>query len=194
MSFYKQAAGVCVFVAAFSASAALAIFYGFISVPQFGAVERPAIARLAHVDGDNNNTSAASEVPLAARFVTLDFERRRSYTTLELTREQHQPAPGKLRVWTYFFTPEGAQRGEVWTAAPVELTRPFAAAGTIRLDTEAACSFCDDAQAPRSGYYARVFVTTDARPPFNRRADNFDFDIRTASAVVVQAASSSRPR
>jgi hypothetical protein len=185
MSFLKQVAGACVFVVAFGASAALAIFYGFISVPQFDGVEMPAVVGV---------EPATVEVPLSARFVMLDFEHRKSYTTLELARNPHQPAPDKLHVWTYFFTPEGAARREIWSAAPVELTRPFDASDTARLHVEAACTFCNDSQAPRSGYYARVYLTTDARPPINPGANDFDFDIMTATHVLVQAATAAERR
>jgi len=189
-NFLKHMAGVCIFVVAFATAVALARFYGLLSapVPWLGQAEMPEI-RAALPDGlDGPNAPDAVEVPVAARFVTLDFERRRSYTTLKLMRDRHQAAPERLRVWTYFFTPEGAARREVWTAGPVELTRPFDAGETVTLNAEAACDFVDDPHAPRQGYYARVYITTDARAPVNLRAGDFDYDIKTASPVVVQAA------
>ncbi|HEV2706305.1 MAG TPA: hypothetical protein VGV59_10300 [Pyrinomonadaceae bacterium] len=191
MNFFKQVAGICVFVVAFTAAVALARFYGLLSAPVLwlDEVRTPEIARVAPARG---GAREAFEVPLAARFVTLDFERRRSYTTLELDGEVWRDAPDKLRVWTYFFTPEGAARGEVWAAEPVELTRLSGGSDIFKLNAEAACSFCDDADAPPSGYYARVYVTTDSRPPVNLHAGNFDFDIKTASPVLVQATTARR--
>lgn len=134
--------------------------------------------------------TAPPETPvhIKARLVTLDFERRNSYTTLVLERDRQQPAPEKLWVRTYFFTPDSATTSKLWTSDPVEIRQPFATGDKVTINAVAACFWCDDGGASMSGYYARVYLSTASPEAASVREEQLSYDITTAIPVVVEAA------
>jgi hypothetical protein len=124
------------------------------------------------------------------QLVSLDREHRRSYTRLKLWLT-HYPAPDKIWVSTYFFTPDDATR-RIWWSAPVELRHPFADNNVVTLNVATPCDWCGDAYAPRSGIFARVRISTDEEVTPLPEYDHF-FDITTAVPVVVQFEPHARP-
>ncbi len=117
------------------------------------------------------------------RQVSLDFIKGESHTTLTLKREAGESAPEKLRVTTIFFSPEYPARGS-WTSR-TEILRPFASGDQIEVTATSDCEWCVPFDTPRSGYFARVYVSTEdddnSYPPDGQSSR----DITTAVPVVV---------
>ncbi len=128
---------------------------------------------------------AAPPVLHKAKLITLDAARRESYTTLELECAPHAAAPEKLWVWTCFFVPS-AGAGRCWSSQPVEVLRPFASGNRATVTIQAPSAWYGEAGAPVNGFHALVRVSTlsaeDARVPVAA----LNFDITTATPVVVQ--------
>ncbi|MFL6229083.1 MAG: hypothetical protein ACJ741_09910 [Pyrinomonadaceae bacterium] len=134
--------------------------------------------------------SLSRDLDTDVQLVSLDRENRRSYTRLSLWLRFYR-APERLWVRTYFFTPDDPAR-RVWSSAPVELRQPFADGSAMTLNVAADCEWCGNANAPRSGFFARVQVSTDSESSSLPEYDQF-FDIRTAAPVVVQFEPHARP-
>jgi hypothetical protein len=114
--------------------------------------------------------------------VSLDFVNKKSYTVLTLKHQPGQPAPEKLRVTTFFFSPD--YPGGVWTSK-AEIPQPFAQSDETDLVATAFCGLSLHSDTPRAGYFARVYVSTaDADNSYPPDAQ-FSRDIRTAFPVVV---------
>ena len=124
-------------------------------------------------------------VSYKVKLVSIDFSSRKTYTTLALTKEFNRPAPDRAWVWTYFFSPD--RPGVRWSSAPVEIQQPFAKGETATITATGSCDWCDDVRAPRTGYYARVNVSTQFRDAAHLREDQMKDDITTAMPVLVQA-------
>jgi hypothetical protein len=122
------------------------------------------------------------------RLVSLDFINKESYTALVLKREAGQPAPEKLWVTTVLFSPS-RPTGKV-LMSNVGILKPFAHGDVLEYVATSPCDWCEYANIPKAGYFARVYVSADyadsSYPP-DLDAD-FDPDITTAIPVVVQAA------
>ncbi|MDT7604691.1 MAG: hypothetical protein QOF61_2688, partial [Acidobacteriota bacterium] len=116
------------------------------------------------------------------QLVSLDRENRLSYTRLKLW-VRHYPAPERLWVKTYFFTPDDPSR-RVWSSAPVELREPFFDGNAATVNVAATCDWCGNTDTPTGGFFARVQVSTDAEATSLPSYDQF-FDITTAAPVVV---------
>jgi hypothetical protein len=117
------------------------------------------------------------------RQVSLDFINGKSHTTLTLKREAGQFAPEKLWVTTFFFSPEYPERGS-WTSRR-EIRHPFADDDQVEVNATSDCESCVPFDTPKSGYFARVYVSTkdddDSYPPDEQSSR----DITTAVPVVV---------
>lgn len=117
--------------------------------------------------------------------VTLDRENARSYTRLDLHVVRRLGVPEKLWVRTFFFSPDDPAR-RVWVGDAIQIDRPFDEQGDASMTVAAPCAWCDDADAPRGGYFARVQISDDRdRTPLPDGA--LFHDIRTAAPVVVHA-------
>ncbi|HLL75976.1 MAG TPA: hypothetical protein VK421_12030 [Pyrinomonadaceae bacterium] len=117
--------------------------------------------------------------------VTLDRESGRSYTRLNLRVGRPSRAPEKLWVRTFFFSPDDPA-GRVWGGDAIEIDRPFDEYGGAGVTVAAPCVWCDDEDAPRGGYFARVQVSDgyeETPLPYGSRFR----DIWTAAPVVVHA-------
>jgi hypothetical protein len=115
--------------------------------------------------------------------VSLDFINQKSYTELTLKRQPDQPAPEKLWVTTYYFSPDRAS-GRRWTSQ-TEISRPFAKGDQIELVTTASCDLCSSSDTPRVGYFARVYISTEYADNYYPPDARFNHDITTAMPVVV---------
>lgn len=117
------------------------------------------------------------------RQVSLDFIKGESHTTLTLKREAGEFAPEKLRVTTIFFSPEYPERGS-WTSR-AEILRPFASGDQIEVTATSDCEWCVPFDTPKSGYFARVYVSTEEDDNASLSNEQFSRDITTAVPVVV---------
>jgi hypothetical protein len=116
--------------------------------------------------------------------VSLDFLNNKSYTQLMLERQPGQPAPEKLWVTTYYFSPEAA-RGRGWTTT-TEISQPFAQRDKIELITASSCDLYSSSATPVAGYFARVYVSTKYADESYPPDAQFNRDITTATPVVVR--------
>ena len=134
--------------------------------------------------GGTPSTPQAFYKPLE---VTLDFEARKTYTTLTLAPDKGWPAaPRKLWVRTRFFAADGAAREGWWTEA-VEVDRPTdGEAETITVT--APSPLRDEGRARGANLYARVYVFDEPGdvPPSIEHGARIDNDLADATPVVVQ--------
>lgn len=131
-----------------------------------------------------------SHVNYKVQLVSLDFINRESYTTLRLKRQTDGPAPEKLWLYSSFFVPESPRKQ--WSSTPVEIVRPFAEGDEVSLTIAGACPMCEEANAPRAGYYARVVVSTVPSESDCRLGERAVADIKTAIPVLVQVEQNTR--
>lgn len=132
-----------------------------------------------------NVTLASPPVPHKAKLITLDKSRKESYTTLELA--PLRSAPQRLWVWACFFVPSAsAGAGRCWSSEPVEVLRPFDNGGPAMLTVKAPCAWCGEAGVPENGFFAIVRVSTVSAEDARATEDALNFDIATATPVVVQ--------
>lgn len=125
------------------------------------------------------------------RQVSLDFIKGESHTTLTLKREAGQSVPEKLRVTTIFFSPEYPARGS-WTSQ-TEIRRPFASGDQIEVTATGECEWCVPFDTPKSGYFARVYVSTEDDDNSHPPDGQFNRDITTAVPVVVHWPDTMKP-
>ena len=136
----------------------------------------------------NPGTSAA-RVTHRVQLITLERQSQRAYTKLTLERDEGAPAPTRVWVWTYFFTPHDKARRS-WSSEPIEVREPFRdGSHRITVTVNSSCHWCDDASASaagRSSYYARVNVSTESKDAAALRDEQLNLDIVSAAPVVVQ--------
>lgn len=124
--------------------------------------------------------------------VTLDREHARSYTRFNMHVVRRAGVPEKLWARTLFFSPDDPS-GRVWWGGEVELNRPFDEYGDASMTISAPCGWCDNADAPRGGYFARVQIS-DGREQTPLPWGAEFRDINTAVPVVVHAERASPAR
>lgn len=125
------------------------------------------------------------------RLVSLDFNNGKSYTTLILKREAGQPAPEKLWVRTLFFAPDhDASKG--WSSL-AEIRRPFSYGERVEITATGKCDWCEERDAPKAGYYAQVYVSTEYAGDLHTPAERASRNIMTAIPVVVQTKRKTNP-
>jgi len=117
------------------------------------------------------------------RQVSLDFIKGESHTTLTLKREENQFVPERLWVTTIFFSPEHPERGS-WTSK-TEIHEPFASGDQIEITATGECEWCVPFDTPKSGYFARVYVSTENDNGSYLSDGRFSRDITTAVPVVI---------
>jgi hypothetical protein len=128
------------------------------------------------------------EMPLSykARLVTLDYASGKTHTRLVLECPPARRAPERVWVWTYFFVPGGEREHQFWAGEPVEIKSPFTEGKRADIVADAACSWCNDARAPQEGFYARVHVSTESAASARLRPEELDYNLSTATPVVVE--------
>ena len=97
-----------------------------------------------------------------------------------------RPAPERVWVWAYFFTPDAP--GRYCAGDPVEVRQPFAAAGHASVNVEAPLADCPAPRAPSSTYYARVNVSAESAFSARLTEQRISYDISQASPAVVEGA------
>lgn len=129
-------------------------------------------------------TFTAAPVNFVVQQSIIDFKQRTTYTTLRLERNRNSPA--KVWVWTHYFSPDKA--GVNWSAAPVAVNAPFAESDRRAVTVTGECprALCDRVPQDKTAYYARVFVTDVPPEYFQPAFSTGDFDITTATPVLLQ--------
>jgi hypothetical protein len=127
-----------------------------------------------------------------AKYVSLDFNNRKSFTSLTIKSVDGQPVPGRVWVRTYFFTPYSDRR-PVWAGEAMDIRLPIMKSGPTEIMAVASCDWCDDSTAPKTGYYARVVVSTISARDTYLHDDQIDRDTTTAIPVVVQTERKTNP-
>lgn len=122
-------------------------------------------------------------VNFKVRQVSLDFIKGESHTTLSLKREAGESAPEKLWVTTVFFSPQYPARGS-WTSK-TEINQPFADDDQIEITATSDCESCVPFDTSRTGYFARVYVSTEEDNNSSLPDEQFSRDITTAVPVVL---------
>ena len=174
----RKIIGVVAFVVALASAIALTRF-AVTRVTQHNNVAPPVTATL---------TSASFAFVVQQSVV--DFKQRTTYTTLRLERNRNSPA--QVWVWTHYFSPD--KQGVNWAAPPVAVNAPFADADrrTVTVTGECPRAMCDRVPQDKTAYYARVFVT-DVPPEYFQPAFTMrDFDITTATPVLLQGIDAAR--
>lgn len=188
MNLLKKLAGVAAFVVALGAAILVTKYYGprppappAPPAPPTVSVPQPPAAPPAR-----ETTEATDGLTYKASLVSVDFAAKRAYTTLVLEREPSQSVPERVWVWTYFFVPDDAALAS-WSSEPVEIEKPFAGGKSrVTVTAESACDWCDAAGVRKDGLYARVKVSNVSKESARVRQENLDFQITTATPVVIQ--------
>ena len=131
--------------------------------------------------------SANAPVTFKTQLVTLDFAAKKAHVTLNLERDPARPAPERVWVWAYFFTPDAP--GRYCAGDPVEVRQPFAAGGHASVNVEAPLPDCPAPRAPASTYYARVNVSAESAFAARLGEQRISYDITQATPVTVEGAS-----
>lgn len=126
--------------------------------------------------------NVAADMAADAEMVVLDRANARSYARLRLSLYVGRPAPERLRARTYFFLPGDPAR-RVWVGEGVEILRPFEKNYDPTVNVAAPCGLCDDKDAPRGGYFARVQLYADGVETPLPAGEQF-FDPTTATPVL----------
>jgi len=174
MNHRKHLAGVALF---------LAIFAGTVFIFNILTIKSPEIPVSNRV-----TPHPATEVELSYEvpYVSLDFINQRSYAMVRLEATTSRSVPRTLWVRTYFFAPDDNQ-GRVWASEVTEIHNPSAESDRIEIVTTAFCNLFTEQSAPKSGYFARVFVSTRSAADTSLADSEINRDITTATPVVVQA-------
>ncbi len=185
MNFLKKLAGILVFVAALAGAVVLTKHYGR-PEPLEVKTDTPA------PPGVNMNTSvtttpaAAAPVTFKPQFITLDFARRKSYTTVILERDPSRPAPQKVWVWTYFFTTKAGSERKYCADEPVEVRWPSADSTRETVMVEAPLSSCAAPRDASATFYGRVNVSAESAFAARLSESKISYDLSSATPVLVQ--------
>lgn len=123
-------------------------------------------------------------VSFRTQLVTLDFSARELHTSLVLERDPARRAPESVWVKTFLFRDHAGRGARACPTEAVRLIRPFDEAGSARHVVVVPVNACQEPRDASVNFYARVLVsTTNPAEQPDRAAD---FDIRTATPVVVE--------
>jgi hypothetical protein len=132
-------------------------------------------------------TDARGNAPVSfkTQLATLDLAAGKGLLTLALERDPARPAPAKVWVWAYFFSPDAP--GRYCAGEPVEVQQPFAsAAGRAEVKVELPLKGCPAPHTPASTYYTRVNLSTESAFAARLTEQRISYDVTQASPVVVE--------
>lgn len=176
----KKLAGLLAFAVALAGAILLTKYYSTRPAPPPPA---PAVSsRPAPV----SDASANAPVTFKTQLVTLDFAAKKAHVTVNLERDPARPAPEKVWVWAYFFTPDAPNR--YCAGDPVEVSRPFAVGNHASINVEAPLSGCPAPRSASSTYYARLNVSTESAFAARLNEHLISYDTTQASPAVVEGA------
>jgi hypothetical protein len=183
MSLTKTLAGIVAFAIALGAAVLITRHY---APPPAPPPPAPAAAAPAP-EAPPPPARGASGISHEAQLITLDFEAKRSHTTLALERDPARPAPERLWVRTYLFTKDGSAAGyAVCGGLPVEVRRPFVEGNRKTLTVTTWAAKCREPSDPAGTYYARVNVSAESPGAAELGALPENYNIATGSPVVLQ--------
>lgn len=205
MSFLKKLFGLAVFVAALAIAIGVTKFY---SARQDRDENRnvshsedapPPPPFPPHVVPDAPPPPDAPERRAAfskAQLITLDREARKCHLTITIERDLESPAPERLWVWAYFFTPSArnAKASEHWSIEPQEVRRPFADGDRVVKNLTADCAWLAAPGVPAEGFYARLKLSTASKEAARVRPEEMSFDAAGATPVVVESGKRAKAR
>ena len=191
MKVRKEIAGVVVFLATLGVAVTVTKFYDRLTSVTISAAPE-ATASVPASDDLPAMLPGSQSIPYKAQLISLDFEKQQSFTTLTIERNPSGPAPQSIWVWTYFFAPDDSSQ-RLWASKPVEIHEPFASSDRATITATAACEWCADQRAPRSGYYARVHISTQSSEAARLANEQTSRDIAGAVPVLVQRESQAKP-
>jgi len=179
----KKLAGLLAFAVALAGAILLTQYYATRN-------QTPTPQPVAPVQGNApkpaTDAPAGTGVPVTfkTQLVTLDFAARKAHVTLNLERDPARPAPERVWVWAYFFTPEGERR--YCAGEPAEVRQPFAVANRAAVSVDIKVEDCAAPRTPSSTYYARVNVSTESAFAAKLTEQRISYDITQASPVTVE--------
>jgi hypothetical protein len=180
----KKLAGLLAFAVALACAILLTKYYS--SRPAPAPPPAPAASQAAPAAG----ASANAPVTFKTQLVTLDFAAKKAHVTLNLERDPARPAPERVWVWAYFFTPDAP--GRYCAGDPVEVRQPFAAGNHASVNVEAPIADCPSPRAPASTYYARVNVSAESAFAARLTEQRISYDTSQAAPAVVEGAQPKR--
>jgi hypothetical protein len=176
----RKLTGLLAFAVALAGAVVLTTYYtSRPAPPPPPSAPAPAVPTATAAD-----THANVPIVFKPQLLTLDFAARKGHVTLDLERDPARPAPEKVWVWTYFFTPEAQRR--YCAGEPVEVRQPFATGNRSTVTVDASVNDCPAPRTPSSTYYARVNVSTESAFAARLAEQRISYDLSTASPVVVQ--------
>lgn len=151
--------------------------YHYLTLP---IVTLPAVTLGPLVAGPVESTHISYKV----RQVSIDFNHSTKYTVLSLKLLPGHPAPEKLWVSTFYFSPEIYRNyGDMWSMT--EFRQPFANSKEIELIATDSSNSVKALPGPRVGYFAHVYVWTGDTESSYPPDTPINRDITNAEPVVV---------
>jgi hypothetical protein len=194
----KKLTGLLVFVLALAGAIALTRYYSArrpVPPAPAPAPALPAPPVPPDVPGSPGGPGAPSPnaaVSFKVRNAVLDFDTGKSHLTLDLEHDPARPAPEKLWVWAFFFSPDSGGGYAVCESGPVEVSQPFANGGRVTTATTAPAEGCARPGTPTTNYYVRVNVSAESAFAARLSERRISYDINSAAPVVVQGARNGR--
>jgi hypothetical protein len=171
------------FVSSSSFSVAVGAIVIFVAGAAF-ALRQPLSADRADLSAPPPSESAvatSSTIAPAVAFdltsVSVDYATEQSNVTLTL-HHVAGPVPKFVWVWVYFINPglsgHHGNQGR-WSGEPVKIDAPFREGSPATVTVQARCSWCDDPELPKIGYYAKVRVSTVSKEDASFHAPSRDY-------------------
>ena len=181
----RKLTGLLAFAVALAIAVAVTKYYSTPTQPKESQQPVPAAttATPAATGGD-----AGVNVPVSfkTQLVTLDLANKKAHVTLALERDPSRPAPERVWVWAYFFTPDAP--GRYCAGDPVEVRRPFASGNRASVVVDSSVADCPAPRAPSSTFYARINVSAESAFAARLVEQRISYDITQASPVTVEGA------
>jgi hypothetical protein len=174
--------GLLAFAVALAAAVVLTKYYSTPSAqkqPQSAPVITAATPAVPP-DGGGANVP----VTFKTQLVTLDFAAKKAHVTLDLERDPARPAPEKVWVWAYFFTPDAP--GRYCSGEPVEVRQPFMSGSRASVTADFQLSDCPAPRTSSSTYYARANVSAESAFAARLGEQRISYDITQASPATVE--------
>jgi hypothetical protein len=179
----KKLAGLLAFAVALAAAIAVTKYYSTPTQPKQPQQPAPAATPAAPA-APTESAGVNVPVTLKTQLVTLDFANKKAHVTLSLERDPARPAPEKIWVWAYFFTPDAP--GRYCAGEPVEVRQPFASGNHANLNVDSDLVDCPAPRATSLTYYARVNVSSESAFAARLGEPRISYDITQASPVTVE--------
>jgi hypothetical protein len=180
----KKLAGLLAFAVALVGAILLTQYY----TRRYAAPPPPPPPPAAPAPPASTYTDARGNAPVSfkVQLATLNIARAEGHLTVALERDPARPAPSKVWVWAYFFSPDVP--GRYCAGGPAELNQPFAAGpGRAEVKVDLGLSACPSPpHGSSSTYYARVNVSTESAFAARLTEQRISYDVSQASPAVLE--------